>query len=89
MFFYHVIVVLKCFCLLLPIRSALLLNSVVDLKTSYLRRRMDECVYLWKAAPSWRKYVSILMTLQVFRDSLVIFPMDGGALGSVVILLAF
>lgn len=92
-FYFYVFIMLllflNVFASLLPIRSALLLNSVVDLKTSYLRRRMDECVYLWKAAPSWRKYVSILMTLQVFRDSLVIFPMDGGALGSVVILLAF
>lgn len=66
--FYQSLLFLNDFSSLLPIKSASLLNSVVELKTSYL---------------------SVLMTLQVFRDSFVIFPMDGGALGSVVILLAF
>lgn len=46
MFFIMLLLFLNVFASLLPIRSASLLNSVVDLKTSYLRRRMDECVYL-------------------------------------------
>lgn len=57
--FYHLLLFLNDFSSLLPIKSALLLNSVVELKTSYLRRRIVEgCAVLVKVCERFDDFTS-------------------------------